>query len=168
MVMNLDKCIGCHTCSVTCKNVWTNRDGAEYMWFNDVETKPGVGYPKRWEDQDTWQRRLGARHARARLELKSGSRSRRLFNIFFNPDLPSLDDYYEPFTYDYDALTTRRPERAPARRAARSRPSPASRWRSSGGPTGRTTSPGRPSTRPPTPTCAASRTPCGWSTSASS
>ena len=25
MVMNLDKCIGCHTCSVTCKNVWTNR-----------------------------------------------------------------------------------------------------------------------------------------------
>ena len=27
MVMNLDKCIGCHTCSVTCKNVWTNRHG---------------------------------------------------------------------------------------------------------------------------------------------
>ena len=52
MVMNLDKCIGCHTCSVTCKNVWTNRDGAEYMWFNDVETKPGVGYPKRWEERE--------------------------------------------------------------------------------------------------------------------
>ena len=44
MVMNLDKCIGCHTCSVTCKQVWTNRPGAEYMWFNDVETKPGLGY----------------------------------------------------------------------------------------------------------------------------
>ena len=27
MVMNLDKCIGCHTCSVTCKQVWTNRPG---------------------------------------------------------------------------------------------------------------------------------------------
>ena len=65
MVMNLDKCIGCHTCSVTCKNVWTNREGAEYMWFNDVETKPGIGYPKRWEDQEQWQRRLGARPARA-------------------------------------------------------------------------------------------------------
>ena len=25
MVMNLDKCIGCHTCSVTCKQAWTNR-----------------------------------------------------------------------------------------------------------------------------------------------
>ncbi len=108
MVMNLDKCIGCHTCSVTCKNVWTNRDGAEYMWFNDVETKPGVGYPKRWEDQESWH---GGWHLdrKGRLDLKSGSRSRRLFNIFFNPDLPSLDDYYEPFTFDYDALT-----RAPA------------------------------------------------------
>src|SRR5499426_2633229 len=50
MVMNLDKCIGCHTCSVTCKQVWTNRPGTEYVWFNNVETKPGLGYPRRWED----------------------------------------------------------------------------------------------------------------------
>ncbi len=40
MVLNLDKCIGCHTCSVTCKNVWTTREGVEYAWFNNVETKP--------------------------------------------------------------------------------------------------------------------------------
>lgn len=46
LVMNLDKCIGCHTCSVTCKNVWTNRKGVEYAWFNNVESKPGIGYPK--------------------------------------------------------------------------------------------------------------------------
>ena len=52
MVLNLDKCIGCHTCSIPCKNVWTNRKGAEYMWFNNVETKPGIGYPKKWENQD--------------------------------------------------------------------------------------------------------------------
>lgn len=45
MVLNLDKCIGCHTCSVTCKNVWTSREGAEYAWFNNVETKPGTGFP---------------------------------------------------------------------------------------------------------------------------
>ena len=31
MVMNLDKCIGCHTCSVTCKQAWTNRAGTEYV-----------------------------------------------------------------------------------------------------------------------------------------
>ncbi len=54
MVLNLDKCIGCHTCSVTCKNVWTNREGMEYAWFNNVETKPGIGYPKDWENQDKW------------------------------------------------------------------------------------------------------------------
>ena len=54
MVMNLDKCIGCHTCSVTCKQVWTNRPGTEYVWFNNVETNPGLGYPKRWEDQEQW------------------------------------------------------------------------------------------------------------------
>ncbi|AHA65037.1 Respiratory nitrate reductase beta chain [Shigella dysenteriae 1617] len=46
MVLNLDKCIGCHTCSVTCKNVWTGREGMEYAWFNNAETKPGIGYPK--------------------------------------------------------------------------------------------------------------------------
>src|SRR5690606_23373783 len=50
MVLNLDKCIGCHTCSVTCKQVWTSRQGMEYAWFNNVETKPGIGYPKDWEN----------------------------------------------------------------------------------------------------------------------
>jgi len=54
MVMNLDKCIGCHTCSVTCKQAWTNRPGTEYVWFNNVETRPGQGYPRRYEDQETW------------------------------------------------------------------------------------------------------------------
>ncbi len=41
MVLNLDKCIGCHTCSITCKNVWTSREGMEYAWFNNVESNPG-------------------------------------------------------------------------------------------------------------------------------
>jgi nitrate reductase beta subunit len=39
---------------VTCKNVWTSREGVEYAWFNNVETKPGVGYPKEWENQEKW------------------------------------------------------------------------------------------------------------------
>jgi nitrate reductase beta subunit len=105
MVMNLDKCIGCHTCSVTCKNVWTNRRGAEYMWFNDVETKPGVGYPKRWEDQDQWKGGWEL-DRRGKLRLKAGRPLKRLANLFFNPDLPTLEDYYEPWTYDYETLTT--------------------------------------------------------------
>lgn len=103
MVMNLDKCIGCHTCSVTCKNTWTNRPGAEYMYWNNVETKPGIGYPKQWEDQERynggWEMKNG------KLELKSGARAKRLLNIFHNPDQPTIDDYYEPWNYEYEKLT---------------------------------------------------------------
>ncbi|HRH81958.1 MAG TPA: nitrate reductase subunit beta [Thiobacillaceae bacterium] len=101
-VFNLDKCIGCHTCSVTCKNVWTNRKGAEYMWFNNVESKPGIGYPKQWENQEIW--RGGWELKNGKLQLKSGSKLDRLLNIFANPDMPEIDDYYEPFTFDYARL----------------------------------------------------------------
>jgi nitrate reductase beta subunit len=45
MMFHLDKCIGCHTCSISCKNIWSDREGTEYMWWNNVETKPGTGYP---------------------------------------------------------------------------------------------------------------------------
>jgi nitrate reductase / nitrite oxidoreductase, beta subunit len=102
LVFNLDKCIGCHTCSVTCKNVWTNRKGVEYAWFNNVESKPGVGFPQHWEDQEKWNG--GWELNKGKLQLKSGSRSKRLLNIFANPDMPEIDDYYEPFTYNYAHL----------------------------------------------------------------
>nr|AQT39331.1 NarH [Streptomyces sp.] len=104
MVMNLDKCIGCHTCSVTCKQAWTNRSGVEYVWFNNVETRPGQGYPRRYEDQETWQGGWEL-NKRGRLGLKAGGRFKKLIQIFSNPRLPSLDDYYEPWTYDYETLT---------------------------------------------------------------
>ena len=103
MVMNLDKCIGCHTCSVTCKQAWTNRSGVEYAWFNNVETRPGQGYPRQYEDQQRWKGGWTLTK-RGRLTLRSGSRFKRLLNIFANPDLPEVADYYEPWTYDYDNL----------------------------------------------------------------
>jgi nitrate reductase beta subunit len=102
MVLNLDKCIGCHTCSVTCKNVWTNRKGVEYAWFNNVESKPGIGYPKQWENQEKW--RGGWVKKDGKLELKAGGRVSKLLNIFANPDLPQIDDYYEPYEMDYAHL----------------------------------------------------------------
>ncbi|MBM3383532.1 MAG: nitrate reductase subunit beta [Betaproteobacteria bacterium] len=103
MVLNLDKCIGCHTCSVTCKNVWTSRSGVEYAWFNNVETKPGIGYPKEWENQDKWQG--GWRRTRGgKLQPRIGGKWRVLAKIFANPHLPEIDDYYEPFTFDYEHL----------------------------------------------------------------
>lgn len=103
MVLNLDKCIGCHTCSVTCKNVWTNREGVEYAWFNNVETKPGIGYPKEWENQDKWQGGW-VRGTDGKIEPRQGGRFRILAKIFANPHLPEIDDYYEPFTFDYARL----------------------------------------------------------------
>ncbi|WP_369250287.1 nitrate reductase subunit beta [Streptomyces sp. R41] len=104
MVMNLDKCIGCHTCSVTCKQAWTNRDGMEYVWFNNVETRPGQGYPRRYEDQEKW-RGGWELNKRGALKLKAGGRFRKLAGIFSNPKLPEIKDYYEPWTYDYKNLT---------------------------------------------------------------
>jgi len=103
MVMNLDKCIGCHTCSVTCKQAWTNRTGVEYVWFNNVETRPGVGYPRTYEDQEKWGGGW-VRTKRGRLKLRSGGRLAKLARIFSNPTLPEIHDYYEPWTYDYDML----------------------------------------------------------------
>ncbi|MFC4957000.1 nitrate reductase subunit beta [Streptomyces mauvecolor] len=104
MVMNLDKCIGCHTCSVTCKQTWTNRTGTEYAWFNNVETRPGQGYPRGYEDQERW--KGGWRLRSGRLVPRSGGRARRLATLFANPELPSLAHYYEPWTYDYETLTS--------------------------------------------------------------
>src|SRR5689334_3221105 len=104
MVMNLDKCIGCHTCSVTCRQAWTNRAGTEYVWFNNVETRPGQGYPRRYEDQETW-RGGWTLNRRGRLTLKGGGRFKKLLSIFSNPKLPAIGDYYEPWTYDYETLT---------------------------------------------------------------
>ncbi|RJQ58581.1 MAG: nitrate reductase subunit beta [Desulfobacteraceae bacterium] len=109
MVMNLDKCIGCHTCSIPCKNVWTNRAGAEYIWYNNVESKPGIGYPKRWENQEV--HRGGWSGENGRLSLKAGGRMHKLLNIFHNPDQTAIDDYYEPWTYDYKKLFTSSPRK---------------------------------------------------------
>ena len=116
------------------------------MWFNDVETKPGIGYPKRWEDQEQW-RGGWELDRKGRLRLRRAGALRKLANIFFNPDLPSLDDYYEPWTYDYEHADNARPLASTSRSRGPSRRSPASRSTSSGAPTGRTTSPARPSTR---------------------
>ncbi len=49
MVMDLNKCIACQTCTVSCKTTWTRGRGQEYIFWNNVETKPYGGYPLAWD-----------------------------------------------------------------------------------------------------------------------
>ncbi len=84
MVMDLNKCIGCQTCTVACKTQWTNRNGREYMYWNNVETYPGTGYPKNWME-------LGGGFDESG-DLKPGV-------------IPNLEaDYGVPWDYNYDEL----------------------------------------------------------------
>lgn len=86
MVLDLNKCIGCQTCTSACKLMWTNRNGREYMYWNNVETKPGKGYPRDYEKMGGGFDQDGA--------LKLGQQ-------------PSMEDYGVPWEYNYtEALMT--------------------------------------------------------------
>ncbi len=49
IVFDLNKCIGCQTCSLACKTTWTSGKGQESMFWNNVETKPWGSYPLAWD-----------------------------------------------------------------------------------------------------------------------
>ena len=48
-VFDINKCIGCQTCSVACKVLWTEGEGIDHMWWMTVNTLPGRGTPRDWE-----------------------------------------------------------------------------------------------------------------------
>ncbi|MBI3585227.1 MAG: 4Fe-4S dicluster domain-containing protein [Nitrospinae bacterium] len=81
MVMDLNKCLGCQTCTAACKTQWTNRFGREYMYWNNVETQPGQGYPKGYMDYNAGWDEKG--------NLKKGGL----------PRIP--EDYGIPWEYNY-------------------------------------------------------------------
>jgi DMSO reductase family type II enzyme iron-sulfur subunit len=45
-VFDANKCLGCQTCTISCKTLWTDQPGMEYMWWNIVNTLPGRGTPR--------------------------------------------------------------------------------------------------------------------------
>ena len=49
MIMDINKCIACQTCTIACKTMWTAGRGQEYMFWNNVETKPYGFYPLGWD-----------------------------------------------------------------------------------------------------------------------
>jgi len=111
VVFNLDKCLGCQTCTIACKNVWTNREGAEYMFWNNVETKPGAGYPRQWENQEKYRGGWVQDPDGEQPKLNQASRFWEMINLFYNPVLPQMDDYYGkgPFTFTYEDLHSESP-----------------------------------------------------------
>jgi dimethylsulfide dehydrogenase subunit beta/complex iron-sulfur molybdoenzyme family reductase subunit beta len=79
MVLDLNKCIGCQTCTVACKKQWTDGDGMAHMYWNNVETHPGQGYPRNW------------------ISIGGGFRE----GTLVPGALPTLEDYGVPWEYDY-------------------------------------------------------------------
>jgi DMSO reductase family type II enzyme iron-sulfur subunit len=83
MVMDLNKCLGCQTCTVACKKLWNRDSGAGYAYWNSVETLPGQGYPKGWAGS-------GGRDAKGR--VKRG-------------EVPDLDDGYgRAWRFDHEQV----------------------------------------------------------------
>jgi len=76
------------------------------MWWNNVETKPGTGFPTAWEDQEQYRGgwEVKGTNGDRVVQLRVNGRFRGLANIFHNPALPTIDDYYEPWTYRYQDL----------------------------------------------------------------
>lgn len=50
-VFDTNKCIACQTCTMACKNAWTAGKGQEYMFWNNVESKPWGCYPLGWDSR---------------------------------------------------------------------------------------------------------------------
>lgn len=48
-IFDINKCIACQTCTMACKHTWTTGKGQEYMFWNNVETKPYGFYPLAWD-----------------------------------------------------------------------------------------------------------------------
>ena len=108
MVFNMDKCLGCNTCTVACKNIWTNREGAKYMFWNNVETKPGIGYPKEWENQEEYRGGWVLTGKKSKpLRLRIAPKWLELVNLFYNPHQPEMKDYVGDtgtYTFTYEDL----------------------------------------------------------------
>lgn len=103
MVMNLDKCIGCHTCSGHLQAGMDEPRGHRVHVVQQRGDSPGYWLSQALEDQDHYKGGW-VRKSNGKLVPRQGGRLMGLANIFANPNITQLDDYYEPWTYEYDKL----------------------------------------------------------------
>ncbi len=92
MVIDINKCLGCHTCTIADKNMWLRDKGQEYMCWNSVESHPGGGYPQNWE-------KLGGGWKNGEVQLGQ---------------LPKVEQYGVPWKWDWKRIPHIAPSPAPA------------------------------------------------------
>ncbi|PLX36935.1 MAG: respiratory nitrate reductase subunit beta [Hyphomicrobiales bacterium] len=97
---DLNKCIGCQNCTVACKKAWTRNEGQDYMYWRNVETAPGLGYPKNWAKN-------GGGFVDGQVQKATAGRS--------------LADYGVPFAFEYH-------DRLFEGKGKHVKPSPVARW----------------------------------------
>ena len=91
-VIDLNKCMGCQTCTVACKVLWTNDKGRDHMWWMKVNTMPGRGYPRHWQEMGGGYDQEG--------NLRVGK-------------IPQAEDYGQPMDFNYEeVLLAGSPQRA--------------------------------------------------------
>ena len=110
-VFDLNKCLECHTCTVACKLLWTNRSGREYMYWNNVESMPGHGYPKGWgsgtnQTADGAGEVLGGGFENVVLEEgRTDGKVKSRGPVIKDGKIPTLEDHYGiPWDYNYEVV----------------------------------------------------------------
>ena len=93
MVFDLNKCLGCQSCTIACKTLWTEAPGTEAMWWNIVNTMPGGGTPR-----DVFNHGGGYRDGKP-----------------VPGDFPPVREWGEAWDFDYAGAFSSGPERRPAR-----------------------------------------------------
>ena len=65
----------------------------EYMYFNNVETRPGVGIHVIGKNQEKWKGGWTLDNS-GKLALSTGSKTNRLMKLFFHPEQPELEGLF--------------------------------------------------------------------------
>jgi DMSO reductase family type II enzyme iron-sulfur subunit len=115
MVFDLNKCLGCHTCTMACKTQWTdgrvdiplenlpdNPEGLLYQYWNNVETTYGGETPSRGYPKGVFTPEMGGGFTNP--TNPDGTLSDD-FTVDPLGPLPSIhEDYGDPWEYNYDEV----------------------------------------------------------------